>query len=392
MGLCLLLRLLRQPPPSPLLHLTTPFASSGYRLFSTATAQAPPFNPPFAAVDYLIRSCGLPSEVAIRASKKIQHLKSIDKPDAVLWFLRRAGISESNIQTAVSRKPRILCSSVEKSLTPNVAKLQDIGLSIEDISGIISRSPELFCFNIVPKIDFWMEALGSVKFVSVILKAGASVLRNNLEKVVRPNLSFLQEKFGLSPCQIVRLVTCAPRLMSCNPETLKIRAKKAEDLGAACSQGTLTYALFIANVNEHIIDARLNYLTSVGFSREDVNCMICRAPFVLRIAEELIGRKVQFLINEARCDRLHIVQNPALLTYSLEKRLIPRNLIWKLLKSKELPAANIQFVSFLVSSENNFVKKYVVPFEHAIPGLHQSYLDACAGKTVATECFKNNSS
>ena len=87
--------------PIPL-RLTFPFAASTHRLFSTITAdKAAPAEPQFSAVDYLIQSLGISSDVAVRAAKKIQHLASPDRPDAVLHFLRRAGVSEPSIRTAV---------------------------------------------------------------------------------------------------------------------------------------------------------------------------------------------------------------------------------------------------------------------------------------------------
>ncbi|XP_078150156.1 uncharacterized protein LOC144545451 [Carex rostrata] len=126
-----LTRLPRLRSSLPLTNLTSSF----YRLLSTAATQSPPPDPHFVAVDYLIQSYDLPSDGALRASKVIQHLKSPDKPDAVLRFLRQIGISESDIRNAVSRDPRLLFSHVEKNWRPNVARLQEIGLSIEDISG-----------------------------------------------------------------------------------------------------------------------------------------------------------------------------------------------------------------------------------------------------------------
>jgi mTERF domain-containing protein, mitochondrial len=384
--------------PSPPFHFTIPFlrllssggAAAQARLRSSVStaAQAPPLNPHFAsvAVDYLTRSCGLPSDVAIRVSKKIQHLKSPDNPDAVLRFLRQAGICESTIRAAVSREPRILCSSVEKNLRPDLAKLQEIGLSIKDISGIIARTPIVFAFNIVPKIDFLVGDLGSAELVSTFIKRNPVFLSSNLERVVVPNLSFLRDKFNLSLNQIVLLMNQAPRLITSNPDTLKIKVKRAEDIGAAYGQRTIVYALIIAsNLSQHVIDARVNYLTSLRISREDVNYMIAQTPLLLRVPEEQIGRKMQFLINEVGCDNSYILRNPSLLMYSLEKRLIPRNLIRKILKSKEHPAADNKFASFVLPSEKDFVKKFVLPYEHAIPGLRQACMDACGGKIVAQE-------
>ncbi|XP_078182290.1 transcription termination factor MTERF8, chloroplastic-like [Carex rostrata] len=368
-------------------QFTTPYASSIHRLLSTTTTPAPLLNPHF-SIEYLIQSCGLPSDEAIRVSKEIQHLKSPDKPDSVLQFLRQTGISESDIRTSVSRRPRILCSSVEKIWRPNVAKLQEVGISIEVISFIVSRSPGVFQSNFAPKVDFWIRVLSSVENLSLVLKRFPQLLMSSLEKVIVPNLSFLEEQCGLSLCQIAQLIKNQPRLMSSRAETLKMYAKRADELGIARSSQMFVYALVVvSSVNQSIIDARLHNLKSLGFSQDEVTSLVCSNPSILQKTEENIGSKVQFLIKEAGCDKLHVIRNTALLTLSLEKRLIPRSLVRKLLEKKGLPEGKRGLYSFAQPNEKQFLEKIVLPYEQTIPGLHRAYIDSVSGKTSAKEWF-----
>jgi mTERF domain-containing protein len=73
---------------------------------------------------------------------------------------------------------------------------------------------------------------------------------------------------------------------------------------------------------------------------------------VLQISEEMVGRKMEFLIKEAGCDKLHLVRNTVLLTLSLEKRLIPpRSLVRKLLESKGLPVAKKETFYFFCATK-----------------------------------------
>jgi mTERF domain-containing protein, mitochondrial len=340
-------------------------------------------------VEYLVQSCGLSLDDAHRASKHILHLKSSDKPDAVLQFLRETGISESDIRTAVSRDSRILCSHVEKNLRPNIRKLRELGFSIKDISSMISRYPRMLLSNIVGKLDSWLEALGSVVYLSVVLKRAPAVLESSFQNVIMPNLSFLKEQHGLSLRRIVRLISLCPRLITCKIEFLKMKAEEAEELGVKYSSGTFVSALMlVCKVRRSIRDARLNNFRNLGFSDEEVVLLISKAPFLLSRSEELSGRTLEFLIKEAGCDMIDVVRNPNLLMYSLDNRLIPRNIVRKLLMSKGLPVAHRAFVSFVCPTEKQFVDKFILPYEHAIPGLHRAYADASAGDIAKTELLK----
>lgn len=351
------------------------------RLLSTVSSSPPSSG--FAA-QYLIDSCGLPSDKALRASRYIPQLKSPDKADAVLRFLRRIGVTEPHIRAAASRQASFLCIDLERHLKPRVAELKEIGFSPSDISLVLSICPQVFAYRkLQQKIQFWLQIFGSKEKLLFLFEKSFFLLTVNFETSVLPNLSFLKEQCGLSDRQIVRLITSLPRLIVSKHANLESKAKRAEELGISRSSKMFVYALVaVSRLNQDIIDARILYLKSHGFSHEEVTGLISRYPQVLEITEELIGRKMDFLINEACCDRLHLVRNPVLLRYSLEKRLIPRNHVRKLLKCKGLPAANQSIAAFVLPNEKQFIEKFVLPYELAIPGLQQAYADSCSGKAT----------
>ncbi|XP_078149184.1 transcription termination factor MTEF18, mitochondrial-like [Carex rostrata] len=363
-------------------------ATSIFRLFSTAIHEAPsPTSSSQFAVNYLIQSCGLSTNKATQLSRYVPHLKSPEKPDAVLQFLRQTGITEPDIIAAVSRDPRFLCLSVEKRLKPRMAELVEIGFSPSDISVLLSICPNSFSYTkLQQKIQFWMQILGSIEKLFLALKRDNFLLTRKHENYVVPNISFLQEQCSLSSGQIAQMIVWSPSLISSRHDELEVKVKRAHELCGSCTSGMFLHALVLINcLKQSTIDARLLYWKNLGFSQEEVSLMISKSPYVLRIPEKLVGRKIEFLMKEAACNMSNIIQFPAILTYSLEKRLIPRNLVRKLLGSKGISVANRTFSSFVVLNEKRFVDVFVFPYEHAIPRLHQIYLDACAGKTATLE-------
>ncbi|XP_078150684.1 transcription termination factor MTERF15, mitochondrial-like isoform X1 [Carex rostrata] len=364
----------------------TAFTSSIYRFLSAPTLRETPSPTSQFAVQYLIESCGLPSDKASRASRYISHIKFPDKPDVVLRFLKQAGITEPHIRAAACRDPQFLCLHVEKCLKPRISELEEIGFSPSEISLLFSICPFAFKYTkLKQKVQFWMGIFGSFEKLLSAFKAGNYLLGVNLDNAVIPNIAFLKEQCGLSARQISQLIKSSPRRITSKPEVFKMYVKRAKELGISPPSNTFVYALIVVGgVNQSSVDARLCHLKSLGLSHEEVTLLITKWPQVLEITEKNIGQKMEFLLKQAGCGKTDVIQNPNLLTYSLEKRLIPRGLVRKLLKSRGIPAANNVFASFMRVNEKRFLEKYVLPYEGTVPGLNQAYIDACAGKNAAT--------
>ncbi|XP_078169196.1 uncharacterized protein LOC144563581 [Carex rostrata] len=166
----------------------------------------------------------------------------------------------------------------------------------------------------------------------------------------------------------------SPRRITSKPEVFKMYVKRAKELGISHPSNTFVYALIVVGgLNQSTVDARLCHLKSLGLSHEEVTLLITTCPNVLQKNREEYKPK----------DGVPVETNGL----CLEKRLIPRGLVRKLLKSRGIPAANNVFASFMVLNEKRFLEKYVLPYEGTVPGLQQAYIDACAGKTAATEQF-----
>ncbi|KAF0933031.1 hypothetical protein E2562_013786 [Oryza meyeriana var. granulata] len=98
----------------------------------------------FDANDYLVTTCGLTLAQACKASKYVSHLKSPSNPDAVRAFLAGIGLSKAAAATVLAKHPQILCSKVDKTLTPLIAQLREIGLSPPQMSRLVALVPTIF--------------------------------------------------------------------------------------------------------------------------------------------------------------------------------------------------------------------------------------------------------
>ncbi|OEL22357.1 hypothetical protein BAE44_0016624, partial [Dichanthelium oligosanthes] len=174
------LSLLRSP--SPLAAAPHPPFLALHRPLSTAAAA------PFVVDGYLVATCGLTRAQALKASKRLSHLRSPSKPDAVLAFLSARGLSRADIAAVVATDPRLLCASVEKNLSKRVAELGDLGLSRSQIARLI-----LICRNsfrtacIGRNIAIWLPVLGSFDKLLQVVKMNSAILTVNPEKASKPN-------------------------------------------------------------------------------------------------------------------------------------------------------------------------------------------------------------
>ncbi|GJN00262.1 hypothetical protein PR202_ga17680 [Eleusine coracana subsp. coracana] len=107
-------------------------------------------------------------------------------------------------------------------------------------------------------------------------------------------------------------------------------------------------------------------------------------PSILGLSEEHIRRKVQFLISEAGLEPKCMVKSPSLLGYSLEKRLVPRYRVMKILQAKGLLNGNVTLYSQSGMNDETFKLKFVDCHKDSVIGIVDAYAAACAPPKSST--------
>nr|XP_009381801.1 PREDICTED: uncharacterized protein LOC103969888 [Musa acuminata subsp. malaccensis] len=115
-----------------------------------------------------------PPRGAAKFSKPLAHLRSTEKPDAVLNFMRSQGFGGAAIRKVISWEPNYLCYNVETNLAPKFQFLRDLGLSESDIVDVIRNNDDILRRNVhrslAPKLEIWESLLGSRELVLKHLK------------------------------------------------------------------------------------------------------------------------------------------------------------------------------------------------------------------------------
>jgi mTERF domain-containing protein, mitochondrial len=336
--------------------------------------------------------------------------------DSVLPFLSELGLNETAIATLLSHDHRFLCASVEETLRPRMSQLEKMGFSLGEICHLLVAAPRAFRLTgFERKLEFLMEVFGSFEVLSVFVKRNRLVLSYDVENVLLPKISILQHKCGLSACQISMLLRQSPRLLSSNIDSLCARA---EELGFDHKSSKFWQALcVVCSLSQSTIDEKFRLLQELGFSEAEVKALVQKEPMVLKKSRITIVTKfemlrelglseaevkamimkepavliysikkmklvIEFLATKMGYPKSYVAQNPVVLHFSLQRRLIPRYYVLETLKSRGVPECEHKISTILVLSEKQFLAKFVTPYKESIPGLHEDYVSA-SGKGLS---------
>ncbi|CAL9771437.1 unnamed protein product [Musa acuminata subsp. burmannicoides] len=329
---------------------------------------------PHSMVEYLVNSCGFfPSEAAM-FSKPLAHLRSTEKPDSVLNFMRSQGFDGAAIRKVISMKPNYLCYNVETNLAPKFQFLRDLGLSESDIVDAILKNPAILRLDVhrslVPKLEMWESLLGSRELVLKHLKKTTRFFFSSVEKTLHPNLKFLTDECGIPEERVFLVLRSQPQLITNKPKSLRALVARADELGMPRQSRMFMWTVNILHrVSKERFEAKVEFMRSFGWSESEFSSAVRKNPTFLSISLDMMRRKMEFFINVVGYTPSFIASQPSILLYSLQKRVIPRFRVTEMLKLKGLWTGKYKFTSILVFTDTKFIEKFVLPHKENVPEL-----------------------
>nr|CAB3458630.1 unnamed protein product [Digitaria exilis] len=357
---------------------------SPHRILGSSAAAAAFCSRSFAVEDYLVSRCGLTKAQALKAAAKLPHLRFRAKPEAVLAYLEGTlGVPPAGIARAIVMDPTFLCCNVEKTLVPRVAELHEVGLSRDEIARLVPLAPKSLRSSFLrSNLEFWLGELGSFAKLLLVLRRCSSLLTADLDKIARPNVALLRE-CGMDISKVAATDRYSSMLFIINPRYLKDSVQRVEEMGIHRAAGVFRYALALfAFTDKEVIAMRIQLLHTLGFSKDDVLAIVRKQPAVLGLLEKKVRANLNFLMKDVGLEASYIVQRPVLLLYSVERRLLPRHCLLKVLKEKGLLKGELSYYFTASMAEKDFVKKFVLPFKNHVPGIIDDYASKCLKKAT----------
>ncbi|KAL6137306.1 hypothetical protein ACLB2K_062598 [Fragaria x ananassa] len=251
----------------------------GRRLISSSRIAAGGQDDP--TVSYLVHSCGLSPEAAIEASHKVK-LRSLEKADSVLALFRRYEFSDTQISDLVRRHPRLL-------LVANAQK------------------------TLLPKLEF----LSSICQGSTLLKQ-------------------LVTELGMPSNCIAYLLKSHTRIVTKKLEEFGQIVSNVKGMGFGSRKILFVQAMGALSMKKTAWRVKEQVYKRWGWSESDIRSAFRMLPLCMLVSEEKIMGVMEFLVNTMRWKSGEVAEYLYVLSYSLEKRIIPRCSVIRVLLLKGL--------------------------------------------------------
>ncbi|KAL2247223.1 UNVERIFIED_CONTAM: hypothetical protein Sindi_2574600 [Sesamum indicum] len=343
-----------------------------FRLFSSKRFELKGDDKQSFTVSYLINSCGLSSEAAISASKKVQ-LNSPEKADLLLALFKSHGFSNAHISKMITKLPITLTADPEKTVSPKLKFFRSIGVPAPILARMVSHSPLILRCSLQDRIIPIYNILKTLlqtdeRIVHFIKRVGGNYhFINGVLKYIHSNVATLR-KYGLSESNISFFLSNNPKILLIKTDRLAVLVDRVIELGFDTTKVYFVVAMeTLFGMSKSTWEHKKEVYQRWGWSESDILKAFSVHPKCMSLSEKKIMSVMEFLVNEMSFQPLDIANYPVVICYNLEKRIKPRCRIAKALLLKKLTKKSYRLSSLMLISERLFLDRYVTKYQGKIP-------------------------
>ena len=353
-------------------------ASLSFRFFSSSSTSPSSPNPNQYSftVSYLTNSCGLSPQSALSASQKLR-LVTPERPDSVLTLLRNYGITDAQLPKLLRVFPSLLLADPEKTLLPKLEFLHSKAFTRADLGRILSSCPLILSRSldnqIIPCHNFLKSILHLDKTVVSACKRSPRILLENVKKNIVPKITALQE-IGVPQSSVVFLIKHYPYVVQLKNDKFHEIVKEVMESGFDPLKMVFITAIQVfAGMSKSTWEQKMEVYRRWGLTNHEIMLLFRGFPLCMSLSENKIMSTVDFLVNKMGWKLSAIIRVPITLGYSLEKRIIPRCSVGKVLILKGLVKKDLSLGAFLKLTEKKFFDRFVIKYQNHIPQLLNLY-------------------
>ncbi|KAG5554994.1 hypothetical protein RHGRI_012516 [Rhododendron griersonianum] len=332
-------------------------------------------------VNYLVNSCGFPLEKAIISSKYI-NFETPEKPDSVFAFFCSHGFTKTHALNLIRKVPQLTLSNPEKSLLPKLEFFKSKGFSSTDVVKVMSQAPALLIRSlenqIIPSFEFVKNLIGSEERTLSAIKHFAGPLLVDLESRMAPNVDILRE-VNVPDAKIAFLLTSQPRVFMSSRERFRQIVEEVKGRGFNPMRVSFVLAVHaLSSMSKAVWEKKIEVYKKWGFSNDEILVAFGKFPLFMAVSEDKITRVMDFLVNKMGLESSCVSKRPHLFSYSFEKRIVPRCLVYQALQEKGLIKKPKIIFKMVMSTEMWFIEKVVNLTKEEAPEILKLYEEKLA--------------
>ncbi|XP_078157506.1 uncharacterized protein LOC144553283 [Carex rostrata] len=273
--------------------------------------------------------------------------------------------------------PWFLTAEPQKRIEPKLDFFLSYGYTHAQLINLICRDPKLLSTGLNSRIRpnmlhlEWL--LGSKSLVLKACQRGPWLLRNDIQKTVLPVVSELKA-FGVLANRIGQMFVTNPLVLSPPVTVIRETLNKLKGLGMNPDSTIFVSGLVVMVATKKTTwERKLQLYKSFGLSEDDVLSAFSRQPTCMLLSDDKIKKMMGLFKDTFNWDSAMVVKRVALLTVSLEKRIIPRCAVMEVLIERGLWNGKPSLYTLLCISEKRFEERFIENYKDKVPGLRVAY-------------------
>ncbi|XP_077249378.1 uncharacterized protein LOC143888874 [Tasmannia lanceolata] len=338
-------------------------------------------NQPSFKVSYLMNSCGLSKEVALKVAKKVD-FETAEKPDSVLNLLRNYDLSKTHISDMIIKLPRLLLINPDKTLKPKFEFFLGLGIPAPDLAKTLCVNPYMLIRSldnqIIPTFNFLKSILHTNKDIMFALRQSRYLIQFNVQKLMEPNIAILRNH-GVPESRILKLIMTNPGALTLKSDHFSEVVTEVKEMGFNTSGSLFIVAVIARSVmSKPTWERKLELFRSFGWSDDEILSAFKKQPWYIITSEKKVKKVMDFFVNKMDQKPSFLSEHPNFILLSLEKRIRPRCSVLQVLMSKDILKKDLK-LSALLMSEKEFMEKYVTKNKERVPEILSVYQGKTAG-------------
>ncbi|XP_029130604.1 transcription termination factor MTERF2, chloroplastic-like [Cajanus cajan] len=187
-----------------------------------------------------------------------------------------------------------------------------------------------------------------------------------------PNILFLRQS-GVPQASISYMMIHSGNLAYWTHSKFVEAVNTAKEVGFSPLRTSFIVAIEMLIKSKVVWESKFEIYERWGWNCETVLRAFRKFPNFMKLSEENFTKKMSFLVKDMGWPSEDIAEYPLVVAYNLEKRIIPRFSVIKILKSKGLLENNVHFSGIICITDEDFLEKFVDNFKKDLPLLPDVY-------------------